>query len=216
MKFPQMPKSGYPVKKDWLELLGYVKANSLRSGVGCQVKRSPNGTTIVIDRAKAGKNADPEISWKLSTKFDDPNYQWMVSSTRSTITEGGNGNAIDLSSGSTRWIAASPIKFDVWTTIAATSWIVLECTVIDGTWVLDDFTFKAVTTKANAQEVKFLTSGSYQQEKLRLLIGKIIFTDGIPRVVQGEKNEQFIDWGILNSRAVKCYLGPQRDPDLLV
>jgi hypothetical protein len=166
-------------------------------------------------RFKASEDASIPISWRLSVTFDDPDYKWSVSAINSTITEGTNGTLIDLSSDSSKWLASTAIKFDVLTNITASQWIVLECAV-SSTFVLSNFTFKAVSTRTNALEVKFLTTGTLQQEKLRMLIGKIIFEDGVPRVVQGEKNEQFIDWGMLNSRAIKCFLSPQRDPDLLV
>lgn len=214
MKFPQQPRKGENFKRDWLELLAFVKANSLRSVIGGQMKRSPNGTTIVMDRTRRS-SAGGDIPWKLSVSFDDPDYKWRVSSTDSSITEGTNGTKIDLSSGSTKWTASSPIKFDTDTTITVTSWIVLECGVGDGTFVIDDLTFKAVTSRTAAQEVAFRSTGSLQQEFLRLLVGKIIFTDGVPRVVQNSNPQMFIDWGFFNSRAVKCFLPPQIDPDLL-
>jgi len=161
-----------------------------------------------------GNTGASSTPWKLSVSFDDPDYKWRVSSTDSTITEGTNGTAIDLSSGSSKWTASSPIKFDTDTTITVTSWIVLECAV-DSSFILDDFTFKAVTKRANAQEVKFLTTGTLQQDTLRLLIGKVIFTSGVPRVVQAADRQQFVDYGLFNSRAIKCYNPPQLDPDLL-
>jgi len=188
------------------------KSNQIQPGVGYRVTQTPGGTTTSVIKKRIPQTP---YSWRLSIDYVAPDYKWAVSAELSTITEGGNGTKLDLSSGSALWIAASPIKFDVPTTIAATSWIVLECTVTATTYVLDDFTFKAVTTRATAQEVAFLGSPTFQQEKLRLLIGKIIFEDDVPRVVQGANTQMFIDWGMLNSRAVKCYLPPQLDPDLL-
>jgi len=190
------------------------KANQIQTGVGYRVTQTPGGTTVSAIRRRQVASQAP-ISWKLTVDFDDPDYKWNVSATNSSITEGTNGTAIDLSSGSSKWVASSPIKFDQPTTISATSWIILECAVDSG-FALDDFTFKAVTVRADAQEVKFLTTGTLQQEKLRMLIGKIIFESGAPRAVQGEKSPQFVDFGILAFRAVKCYLPPQLDPSLLV
>jgi len=188
------------------------KSNQVQPGVGYRVTQTPGGTTV-----SGIKKRIPQapISWRLSVNYIDSAWKWNVSSYLSTITEGTNGTKIDLSSGSTKWTASSPIKFDTDTTISETSWIVLECGVGDGTFVIDDLTFKAVTTRTAAQEVAFRSTGSLQQEFLRLLVGKIIFTDGTPRVIQNNNPQMFIDWGFFNSRANKCFLPPQIDPDLL-
>jgi len=188
------------------------KSNQIQPGVGYRVTQTPGGTTVSGIKKRV---AQPIIPWRLSVDYVAPDWKWSVSSTLSTITEGTNGDAIDLSSGSTKWLASTAIKFDTPTTITASRWIVLECSV-DSLFALDDFTFKAVTTRADAQEIKFLTTGTLQQDKLRLLVGKVIFEDGTPRVIQGETSRQFVDYGIFNSRSIRCYIPPQLDPSLLV
>jgi len=121
-------------------------------------------------------------SWKLTTKIVDGDVKWNVSASRSTITAGTNGDAIDL----------TLAGFDTPETITQTKYIVLEADVI--ALVVSSWTFSAVDL-ADTKEVGI--------DKIRLLIGKVTFTDNIASVDQIAFMPQILDNGFLNGALVK-------------
>lgn len=111
-----------------------------------------------------------EHAFKLSVALDGTDWKWQVAQTNSSVQDGTNGDAIDLGPSGADWKSGA-IKFGVATTITATKYIVLECTVDSDDLTLTDWTLAAVD-EADADEVA--TGGSpVAQTKARLLIGKI-------------------------------------------
>lgn len=115
--------------------------------------------------------------FKLSVTTIDEIFYWKVSQYRSSIQDGTNGDAIDLSPSGTAWTGASPIKFDTNTEIASTKYIVLKASV-DEFLVIKDWTLAAVDA-ADAVEVGDDGGTPPKQDEIRLLIGKVII-DTVP------------------------------------
>ena len=137
-------------------------------------------------------------SWKLTTAIVEGAVKWNVSASRSTITDGTNGDAIDL----------TLAGFDTPETITETKFIVLEADVDEeadvGEEVVSNWTFSAVDAE-DIEEVGMsdVVDEIPKQNKLRLLIGKITFTDGVASVEQIETRPQILDGGFLNGTLVK-------------
>jgi hypothetical protein len=144
------------------------------------------------------------IPFRLSVFLDGSNWKWKVSSEYSSITDGTNGPAIDLSTAG----------FDgSGTTISADKYIVLEAES-DSDLVLTDWTLAAVDSAA-ADEVRFTTTGTIHQDRLRLLIGKVTFTSGVPAAKQAVFSPQMITHGLTNGKESKVFLAPTVHKSLL-
>ena len=131
-------------------------------------------------------------SWVLTTAIVDTDIKWKVSASRSTITDGTNGDAIDL----------TLAGFDTPETITATKYIVLEADVLE--LAATDWTFSAVDV-GDIEEVGMsdVADEIPEQNKLRLLIGKITFTDGVASVKQIETRPQILVIGSINGSPAK-------------
>jgi hypothetical protein len=169
---------------EFLKLLNKRPYNNYTTGertgdeLGDAAETSARGDTAgsfdvpetIISAGGGGGGASYEHAFKLSVALDGANWKWQVSSSKSVVTDGTNGEAIDLGPSGAAWKTGA-IKFDVATTISATKYIVLECTVDPDDLTLTDWTLAAVDV-ADADEVK--TGGDpIAQTKARLLIGKI-------------------------------------------
>jgi len=175
-----------------------------------------NSPTAYTERREGGggEGAPALISFRLTVaQNESEQWQWQVSSDRSTITDGTNGPAIDLTiaSGlipaSTEWASGS-IKFESATTISVDSWIVLEADV-DEDFLITDWTLAAKTTAEDAKEVGFNDpdpGDAVCQNKLRLYIGKIEFDEeDVPTVTQATTQPQMMDFRLLNGKFVKAF-----------
>jgi len=118
-----------------------------------------------------------QTPFKLSVSTVDNIFYWKVSQFRSSIQDGTNGDAIDLSPSGAAWTGTDPIKFDTNTEIASTKYIVLQASV-DEFLVITDWTLAAVDA-ADAVEVGDDAGTPPKQNKIRLLIGKVII-DTVP------------------------------------
>jgi len=200
MKTPELPKDKGSVLADFLAWAKFSKASRITSVIGGRLKESPNGATLVIDRPplRPSIQSSSNASWVLTTAIVDTDIKWKVSDNRSTITDGTNGNAIDL----------TLAGFDTPETITETKYIVLEADVLE--LAATDWIFSAVDL-ADIEEVGMsgVVSEIMEQNKLRLLIGKITFTDGVASVEQIETRPQILDGGFLNGTLVKI-LNPFR------
>ena len=147
------------------------------------------------------------ISFKLSTETEGEDVKYKVSSERSTITDGTNGPALDLSPSSTEW-ASGALKFDTLSAaITDDTWVVLEADV-DEDFLITDWTLAAKTTAEDAKEVGFNDPDPGDpvfQNKVRLIIGKIEFEDDVPSVTQATTQPQMIVDGLLNGKFVKLF-----------
>lgn len=133
------------------------------------------------------------VPWKLTTSLDGSDIQWAVSSASSGITDGTNGDAIDLSSAG----------FDTPTTITAEKYIVLEADV-DTDLVVSGWALAAVDSGA-CDEVGMTTSETIRQNKLRLVIGKVTIGDGVGTAWQACFTSQRITHGILDGIVCKVF-----------
>jgi hypothetical protein len=146
------------------------------------------------------------IPFKLSARNDAGTLKWSVSSAYASITDGTNGDTIDLSSAG----------FDTETghTISATKYIVLEGSV-DSSLAITAWTLTAVDL-ANADEVGLAGSPS-AQNKIRLLIGKVV-VDTAPdpdtvAVTQAVFTPQRVTLAFLNGLEVKVFEAAPIHPD---
>lgn len=142
--------------------------------------------------------------FRLTARDDLGTLKWKVSSVQSSITDGTNGDAIDLSSAG----------FDTDTTITATKYIILEASV-DADLAITSWALAAVdagTDNVNITEVRFTTSGTIRQDKIRLLIGKVTVVSGVATASQAVFTPQMITHGLTNGVAVKCFLGHAINP----
>ena len=148
--------------------------------------------------SSANRPSGSKDSWKLTTAIDEGDVKWNVSASRSTITDGTNGDAIDL----------TLAGFDTPETIDETKFIVLEADVDEeadvGEEVVSNWTFSAVDAE-DIEEVGMsdVVDEIPKQNKLRLQIGKITFTDEVASVEQIETRPQILDSGFLNGTLVK-------------
>ena len=152
--------------------------------------------------SSANRPSGSKDSWKLTTAIDEGDVKWNVSASRSTITDGTNGDAIDL----------TLAGFDTPETIDETKFIVLEADVDieadvdeeDDEEAVSNWKFSAVDAE-DIEEVGMtdVVDEIPKQNKLRLLIGKITFTDDVASVEQIETRPQILDYGFLNGILVK-------------
>jgi len=157
-----------------------------------------NNPTVFTERRDGGggEGAPALISFRLTVAQNESEaWQWQVSSDRSTITDGTNGPAIDLSG----------VDFDTPVTVSADSWIVLEADVGED-FLVTDWMLAAKTTAEDAKELGFNDPGDpVFQNKVRLYIGKIEFEDDVPSVTQATTQPQMIDFRLQNGTFVKAF-----------
>lgn len=138
---------------------------------------------------------------------------WSVSSLYSSVTDGVNGDAIDLAvPAGTDW-SVGAIKFDVDTVIAATKYIVLEADV-DSELVVTDWTLAAVDL-ADAMEVRTNGGTPDIQDKVRLLIGKVTVDAGAATVGQAVFTAQELTYKFINGMMVRGFVAAPVHPDYL-
>lgn len=146
------------------------------------------------------------VPFKLSISNNNGTLEWRVSSNRSSITDGTNGDAVDLSPTGADW-ATGAVKFDVDTAITATKYIVLKASV-DPDLEVTDWTLAAVNA-ADAVEVGTDAGPPITQDEIRLLIGKVtIDTAPDPDVVsvsQAVFSPQMITYGLTNGLPSKVF-----------
>jgi len=142
----------------------------------------------------------PGRPFSLSVAGATGAYTWSVSATYSSVTDGTNGSRIDLSDGGSDW-AAGAIEFGDNTAISATAYIVLEADV-DSSLDVTNWTLAAVT---DPSEVSTDSGPPVTQDKVRLLIGRVIFTDGVPAASQAVFAPQMLDFGFYNGLLVKLF-----------
>lgn len=177
MKFPNQPKKGTPVLDTIREIINYMRSSRVLSINGVTGKETTNGTTFEIPVGKSGIQSAEKVPFKLTAWKQDETFYWKVSQYRSSIQDGTNGNAIDLSPSGAAWTGTDPIKFDINTEIASTKYIVLKASV-DEFLVITDWTLAAVDA-ADAVEVGDDGGTPPKQDEIRLLIGKVII-DTVP------------------------------------
>ena len=180
-------------------------------GLGDEKFSTGNTNEPVQDRDESsmgpegsGGGPAPSIAWRLSVE-DDDGWKFTVASERSTLTDGTNGTSIDL----------PPTGLDTPTPITGTRWIICEIDVdaADG-HALSNPTITSVADADDAREI-LVTGTPPAQTKLRLLVGKIVFNDGVPSAIQGEDRPQVIDWAFFDGVEVKAFGSPQIDPEAL-
>jgi hypothetical protein len=208
MKLPEA-RQGMPVMGIFISIINYLRANTIQNVIGGKLRRSPSGITIEIVRVKTTRTAaaSDRVSFKLSTQIEDDDVKFEVSSERSTIIDGTNGPALDLSTSSTEW-ASGALKFDTLSAaITVDTWVVLEADV-DEDFLITDWTLAAKTTAADAKEVGFNDPDPGDpvfQNKVRLIIGKIEFEDDVPTVTQATTLPQMLEFIFTNGKAAKGF-----------
>lgn len=206
MDFPEIFK-GSPTPTKWAALGEHLSKGQITGGPGIRVRRVGNNTVITTRRATLGGVEEESVPFKLTVTKDEDDWKWKVSQNKSSIQDGTNGDAIDLGPSGTAW-ATGAIMFDTTTTLTATKFILLEADV-DADLVITDWTLVAANA-ADAKELRFTTSGTIYQDKIRLLIGKIT-VDTAPDpdtyvASQAVFSPQMITHGLNNGLAVKCFL----------
>ena len=147
-----------------------------------------------VEIRRAGGSAPAVIRpFKLSVALVDDEYQWKVSSQISSITDGTNGDAIDL----------TLAGLDASTPISATKHIVLEADVTAG--VVSGWTLVA-NDAANAKEIGTDAGPPITQNKVRLRIGKVVFDmDDVATAEQYVESCQILTDMFLNGMIAKGF-----------
>lgn len=144
--------------------------------------------------------------FRLYVNIDDTTYTWIVSSDRSTVTDGTNGPPFDLAAAGADW-AAGAIKFDTETAFVATSDIVLQAD-IDTSGTPSNWTLAAVTY-ANAVEVNVDAGPPAAQDTVRLLIGTVyvetVDSQLVVRAEQAVTSAVTLGWSFYNGILVRTF-----------
>ena len=144
--------------------------------------------------------------FELQVISDGEDWKWKVSSDRSTVTDGTNGELVDLTGAG----------FDGdGTAFSSDTYIVLEADVADETLVTSGWTLSAVTAATAAKEVGLTSSGTVRQDKIRLFIGvaRMVGSPAVGQESQAVFTAQRIAWGIMNGLAVKVFESAPVHPD---
>jgi len=165
-----------------------LKEDRAIAGPGLKENQSPQGRTFSLIAGMGFRHA-----FQISVKASGGALTWSVSSFLSTITDGTNGTAIDISSAS----------FDTATSIATTKFIVLEADV-DSTLALTNWTLSAVDL-ADTAEVVMSGSIPDEQTKIRLYIGKITIAAGVATVTQAITSAQRVANDMTNGVLTKVF-----------
>lgn len=164
-------------------------------------RRDPEDEWYEDTKVKAESTYSPEspAAGGLNTPFllsvagsAGAGFTWSVSSAYSSITDDTNGGRIDLS--------ALGI-FDVPNAIAASAFIVLEADV-DAAFVVSNWALSAV---ADPSEVAVDAGPPAFQNKVRLLIGRVVFTAGEAEAKQAVFTPQMLSYGFYNGLLVKLF-----------
>lgn len=130
--------------------------------------------------------------FKLSVRTVDDVHEWLVAYDGSSVTDGTNGDEADI-------VAAG---FDAWNSFSSAQFIVLECD-IDADLEPSNWTLSAISpASTNTNEVSF---DSGEQNKARLLIGKVNVVDGSATASQAVFTAQMLTHGLLNGAAVRVF-----------
>jgi hypothetical protein len=71
MKFPSMPRKGYPVEDTVRDILNWLRAAKIINVAGGRVKETPNGTTIEISKTTQRTQKEYVHPWKVTANGDD-------------------------------------------------------------------------------------------------------------------------------------------------
>lgn len=186
----------YLTPGDWMELQRALR-NRTATWQANRDSEEPvdDGSTIVGDYDTPSTENLPTFNAPCAFRLiingnAGSGFSWEVSSLGSSITDGANGPAIDLSSAG----------FDNANAISDDKWIVLQADVSAGTpasWVL------AAVAAADTAEVGFDTATPPAQNKIRLRIGKVSFSSGEAAAIQAVKDSQILTDGWVNGAFCK-------------
>jgi hypothetical protein len=188
-----------PTPARWAALKTHLRASAVTAGHGLRMSRSSAGTMLSTSPQPGSSSPAARGPFFLSVSKVESNWKWEVSEDKSSVTDGLNGNLIDLGSSGSGW-SGSAIKFGVKTTIASTKWIVLQCQ-IDGGWAASNWTLAAVD---NRDEAVFVDG---EQTHARLLIGRVKFS-GSPATAEANQSvmtAQRLIHGIINGYPVRVF-----------
>lgn len=147
----------------------------------------------------AAGGAPQKIAFKLSVAPAETNFLFTIAGAHSSITDGTNGDAVSLAG-----IVDTP------TAIAATKHIVIEATIssagVASAWAA------AAVDAADAKEVRF-TDGV--QDRVRLLIGRIIIADGAATAEQACWVPQLLTTGLTNGVNTRVFQSHALHPSAL-
>lgn len=135
---------------------------------------NPSGTSTVLPFA-------------LSVSVDDTTLNWQVSSIYSTITDGTNGDNMEITG------------LDTDTEFMEDKWIVVEGVVTS--LAVTELTVTAVD---DPDEVSF-AGDPEEQNKIRLLIGKVSIVDDAPVAKQFLFHSSRLTYGFLNGKLVRVF-----------
>ena len=179
----QTGQTSIPFPKPVRSVMGLYKFSV---DVGRAIKALANRVdTVQVPRRSGGSGvAHP---FKLSVSTDGDVYNWNVSSTRSTITDGTNGIALTIT------------NLDTDTAFTEEKYIVVRSTVTS--LVLGTVTVIAVD---DPEEV--LTSGTpVEQDTIQLLIGKVDVVDEAPTKEQYLLHAARLTYGFLSGKLVRVF-----------
>jgi hypothetical protein len=179
-------EQGFKVKGTLNYLAGFSE-NKITDQEGVQhvVLSQRMGDSGVI----AGETVTP---WRLTASGSGSGITYKVDLDFSSITNGTNGNAIDLTGAG----------FDADTSITSTKYIVLEAGIVAGVasnWII------ASVDEADGKEVGLDEETPPSQNKIRLRIGKVTIVDGTPTVIQSSRTCQIMSDMFLNGLIVKGF-----------
>ncbi len=184
IKLPRRVSAGMNVTAEW--------ANSIRESID-RVANIAGPSA----RARGGLPPYP-MAWKLEVRMSGGSAKWSVSSDNSSITDGTNGTAVDITTS-----AGAADGLDYETTYTTDSYILLEMDVAYADLTISGFSVIAVDgTDTTADEVEFAAG---LVDKVRLLVGKVSFGDHGPECVQACDYPVICTTGILNGAAVRVF-----------
>lgn len=209
----RMLRPGLIPPRIWNDLLEQIKPLRIQEVIGGTVQVKATGTTIEINRQPAGVSTPQIIPFRLTagpdpdSSSEPPGLIYRVSSQRSSITDGTNGDAFDFAPAGTAW-ADPAAKFDTNIEITATAYIVLRAEIDPLDLSAADWTLAAIPEidVADAAEVTFDAIETDEQEYAQLLIGKVTIEDGaVTEVAQAVFTPQLLTHGFLNGVEVRAF-----------
>jgi hypothetical protein len=176
---------------------------NLLRGAERQVVQTPSGITgfnnqWMVPAMTLGAVPADEVAgvfnhpFKLFVRTVEGIHEWLVGYEGSSVTDGTNGSEADI-------VAAG---FDAWNTFSSAQFIVLECDI--DAMEPSNWTLSAISpASTNTNEVSFNDSG--EQNKARLLIGKVDEVDDTATASQAAFTAQMLTHGLLNGAAVRVF-----------
>lgn len=151
-------------------------------------------------RARVNQHTDENVQITGGGGGSGP-FRLKVDGTKYTIApgsimDGTNGKAVDL--GRIFTIEGGPVVSH-----AATAGFVVLTASVDENLIAKSWQLKVVSSTSDADEVKLSTGKNPKQEKITLLLGKIVIKKNIPQVIQSSFTSMRLIHGVYNGILVR-------------